>query len=334
MVRLLVSLLLFATLGWSAYWWAGSSAKDAALRGWLQGRQQAGWVADYKTLEVEGFPNRFDTTLTDLHLADPKSGWAWTAPKLYINNLSYQPNHIIVVWPQMQVVSTPKETLTVNATNIRSSVKFEPSTKLALDRTVLIVEDLKISSTAGWASTLKKATFTTEQSATEEFAHDVGFQAEMVKPARIFKAIVDPSNLLPDVFDVLRIRTTLAFDAPLDRLTVEGAKPYLKRLDLADFTATWGQLNFQAKGSVLLDRAGYPTGKIRIRAQNWKDMLKVAISSGAVPQELASTLELGLGLLAKMSGNPDTIDAPLSFANKTMSLGIIPIGPAPRFKLN
>lgn len=334
MVRLLVGLVLFATFGWSAYWWAGSSAKDAALRGWFEGRQQAGWVADFQGLEVAGFPNRFDTTIFDLHLADPQSGWAWTAPELYINNLSYQPNHIIVVWPQKQVISTPLETLSVSATNIRSSVKFEPSTKLALDRTVLIVDDLHISSTANWTSTLKKATFTTEQSATEEFAHDVGFQAEMVKPARIFKAIVDPSNLLPDVFDVLRIRTTLVFDAPLDRLTVEGSKPYIKRLDLADFTATWGQLDFQAKGSVALDRLGYPTGKIRIRAQNWKDMLKVAVSSGVVPQELATALETGLGLLARMSGNPDTIDAPLSFANRTMSLGIIPIGPAPQFKLN
>ncbi|MBV1865564.1 MAG: DUF2125 domain-containing protein [Rhodobacteraceae bacterium] len=334
MVRLLVGLVIFAMLGWSGYWWAGSSAKDAALRAWLDGRQQAGWVADYQALEVQGFPNRFDTTISDLHLADPRSGWAWSAPHLYINNLSYQPNHIIVVWPQEQTISTPQETLTIKARNIRSSVKFEPNTSLALDRTVVIVEDLDIFSTANWTSTLTRATFTTQQSATEKFAHDVGFQAEKVKPARIFKAIVDPTNLLPDVFDVLRIRSTLAFDAPWDRLAVEGAKPYLKRLDLSDLTATWGQLDFQAKGSVELDRLGYPTGKIRIRAQNWKDMLKVAVSSGAVPQELASTLESVLGVIAKLSGNPDTIDAPLSFSNRTMSLGFFPIGPAPRFALN
>ena len=331
MVRLLVSLVVFATLGWSGYWWAGSSAKDAALRGWLDGRAQAGWVADYKSLDVVGFPNRFDTTITDLHLADPRSGWAWSTPELYILGLSYQPNHIIVVWPETQTISSPRETISVLSNNIRSSVKFEPNTTLALDQTIVEIDDLTMSSTKGWTSTLKHAQFATKQSGTEDFAHVLDFEATEVKPARIFKNIIDPSDLLPDVFDRLHIGATLAFDAPWDRLAVEGAKPLLTRLDLADLTATWGQLEFQAKGSVALDSLGYPTGKIRIRAQNWKKMLKVAVSSGAVPSELASTLETALGFIAKLSGNPDTIDAPLSFSKKTMFLGPIPIGPAPRF---
>jgi len=332
MVRLLVSLVFFACLGWSGYWWVGSTAKEAAITGWLEGRQQAGWVADYQSLDVKGFPNRFDSTLTDLHLADPNSGWAWSAPELYILGLSYQPNHIIVVWPENQTISSPKETINLQASNLRSSVKFEPNTTLALERTVLEIDDLALHSTLGWTSTLKRAKFASMQADGEDFAHHLDFEATDVKPARIFKALVDPSDLLPDVFDRLHIGATLAFDAPWDRLAVEGAKPNLTRLDLTDLTATWGELDFQAKGTVEIDSLGYPTGKIRIRAQNWKKMLKLGVSSGAIPKDLLGPLETGLGFIARLSGNPDTIDAPLSFSNRIMHLGPIPIGPAPRLK--
>ena len=84
----------------------------------------------------------------------------------------------------------------------------------------------------------------------------------------------------------------------------------------------------------LLDDEGYPLGKIAVRAKNWKDMLALGVSSGLIPEELKGTLEGGLGLLARLSGNPDTIDAPLSFNNRVMSLGPFPIGTAPQIRLN
>jgi len=333
MARLLVGLATVAVLGWFGYWWVGSSAQETALKTWLADRATAGWVADYDTLKVQGFPNRFDTTVTDLHLADPQQGWAWSAPAFYINALSYQLNHIIVVWPEMQKFSTPHETLTLLSENMRASVKFEPNTALALDKTTVEMDGMTLSSTAGWSSTLKKARFSTRQTAGEKFSHDLDFHAQRVKPAQLFKNVVDPGNILPAVFEEMHIGTTLAFDAPWDRLAIEGRKPVLERIDLTDVSAKWGELSFQAIGSVTLDTLGYPTGNIRIRAQNWRDMLKLAVNSGRVPADLVGPIETALTFLARMSGNPDTIDAPLSFSGKTMSLGIIPIGPSPRFRL-
>ncbi len=333
MARLLVSVVTIAVLGWFGYWWVGSNAQETALKTWLADRANAGWVADYNTLEVRGFPNRFDTVITDLHLADPQQGWAWTAPAFYIHALSYKPNHIIVVWPENQKFSTPRETLSLLSENMRASVKFEPNTTLALDRTTIEMDGLTLSSTKGWSSTLKKASFATRQTAGEKFAHDIDFRAQEVTPARLFKNIVDPQNILPAVFEEMHVATTLAFDAPWDRLAIEGRKPLLKRVDFTDVSAKWGELSFQAKGSVTLDDLGYPTGKIRIRAKNWKDMLKLGVNSGRIPADLVGPIETALTFLARMSGNPDTIDAPLSFSGRTMSIGVIPIGPAPRFRL-
>jgi hypothetical protein len=52
-----------------------------------------------------------------------------------------------------------------------------------------------------------------------------------------------------------------------------------------------------------------------------------------VPESLLGTLESGLTLMAQMSGNPETLDVPLTFRNGRILLGPIPIGPAPILRL-
>lgn len=333
MVRFVFIVFFLAVGGYSAYWWVGSTAQEAGLKAWLDERRSAGWVADYKSLNVRGYPSRFDTHVSDLRLADPASEWAWSAPEFRILALSYQPNHVIAVWPPEQRVSSPDETITVRSEDMRASVRFEPSTNLALAALTMDMKDVTLSSTADWTAAMQSAKFATRQSV-KPFAHDVFFQADTVKPARVLRAVVDPDGRLPDVFETMRVDATLGFDAPWDRRAVEGRKPELTEIEIKDFSARWGELEFEAKGQVTVDRAGLPTGEISVRAKNWKEMLALGVSAGAIPQELAGTLESGLGLIARLSGNPDTLDAPLSFANGRVSLGPVPIGRAPVLRIN
>jgi hypothetical protein len=72
---------------------------ESALPGWLDARAAEGWIAEYESDAHRGFPNRFDTTITGLDLADPETGVAWSAPFFQILSLSYQPNHVIAVFP-------------------------------------------------------------------------------------------------------------------------------------------------------------------------------------------------------------------------------------------
>ena len=105
-------------------------------------------------------------------------------------------------------------------------------------------------------------------------------------------------------------------------------------MKVKNVSATWGEMSFEATGDVTFDVTGNPNGKISVRAKNWKEMITLGVSAGAIPAEMQSTLEGGLGLLTRLSGNPDTIDAPLSFKNGFVSLGPIPIGRAPTIRLN
>lgn len=331
-MRVIFGLFICASLAWFGYWFIGSSAHEAAVKAWLDDRQNQGWVAEYSDIDVQGFPNRFDTTINDLYLADPNYGWAWIAPQFQILSLSYTPNHFITVWPATQVIATPHKKYNISNTDMRASLVFEPNSTLALDRSTLNIENLKITTSKDEESTIKSALLSTRQSETIEYAHDLAFDAKGFTPSKTLKAWIDPKSILPVLFETVSIKSTIAFDGPWDRTAIEGIKPILTGIDLASFNAQWGEMQLQATGNVTVDAEGYPTGKISIRAKNWQDMIRLVVASGALNASVGKSLEQGLSLLALLSGNKNTLDVPLSFSNRTMSLGPIPIGPAPRLK--
>jgi hypothetical protein len=98
--------------------------QNAGAKAWFADRSAQGWVADYDTIETRGFPSRFDTTINTLELADPRTGWAWSAPFFQVFALSYKPNHIIAVWPNEQTIATPLARANITAEDMRASAVF------------------------------------------------------------------------------------------------------------------------------------------------------------------------------------------------------------------
>lgn len=333
-MRALIVAILVAATGWSGFWVLGSGAQQSAIQTWLDDRAEDGWVANYDAVTVAGFPNRFDSTVSDLQLADPKYGWSWSAPHFNIMQLSYQPNHFIAVWPKTQSLSSPNGTTIITAQDIRASLVVEPDSRLALDRATVTLSDLHLKGEGGWESAIGQAVLASKQSETEPFAHDIALSAQDVVPSAAFKSQFDPSGTLPSQFETLEIQTTAAFDGPWDLVAIEGKKPVLSRMDLDKFVAKWGDLDLRATGSVEIDAQGYPTGALDIKAKNWQKILDLAVASGAITADVSGMLSTGLGLLALLSGDQNTLNVPLNFSNKVMSLGPIPIGDAPRLMWN
>ena len=332
MTRFLIVVALVASLGWSIWWLIVSSAQETGLKAWLAGREDAGWVAQYSELSVAGFPNRVDTSLTDLELADPTSGWAWSAPMFQILSLSYQPNHVIAVWPQTQKVSTPNTMLDITSERMRGSLVFEADTDLALSRLRMELLDTRFEGQSR-SSALASANLATEavnDGSAPDFAHAIGLDINALAIAPELLARWDRSGVLPQNLERAHFDLIAAFDAPWDRHAVEGRKPQLTALRVRDIDITWGALQLSAQGSVTVDAAGYPTGEINLRAVNWQDMVDVIAEFGALTPDMVRTIKRGLGLIARLSGSPKTIKVPLSFANAGMSIGPVPIGPAPR----
>lgn len=328
-MRTLTLIIVIVVALWSGWWWLGSSAHQTAWDTWLSERSDLGWVAEAEEARVVGYPSRFDTTFKELTLADPQSGWAWSAPVFQILSVAYTPNHVIAVWPGVQKLSSPYGTAELRSETLRGSVVVEPGLALALDRTQLEGKSLDLTG-PGWRAAVEELAFATRQAASPPFAHDVHIKAQGVLLPVDLRAALDPDGVLPGVFDRVIFDGVAGFDKAWDRHAVEGAKPLLTGLSVQRFEALWGEMEITAKGQLSVGEDRFASGELDIAARDWKKMIKLAVDGGLMSRDMGRTLERGLGFVAGF-GNSKTLEVPLRFSGGLTYLGPIPVGPAPRF---
>lgn len=335
MLRFLITVITIAAAAWAGYWFIGQSGVQTGFSTWFEQRRAEGWVADYSDLRVQGFPNRFDTVVTGLTLADPDTGLAWDAPRFQINALSYRPNHVIAVWPDTQRLSTPLEKYTLDSQDMRASLMLEGSTALTVQRATLTAQELVIQPEAnGGATSMQALRLAADHVPLKNLeTYRLGLAADGLAPALSWRESVDPTGRLPETFDALSVDMTVEFDKPWDRTAIEDARPQPRQIDIRLAEARWGQLELQMAGAMSVNSSGQPTGEIMIKARNWRDILDLAVNAGAMPKGMADTVGDGLGLIAQMAGNPKTLDIPLGLRNGRVFLGPVPIGPAPSLRL-
>lgn len=327
-VAILAAVIVVAILAWTAWWYVLATARDNALTTWLEDRRAAGWVAEASDVRVTGYPARVDSRITDLSLADPRAGWSWQAGGLDVLQLAYKPQHVIAVLTGEQVVATPYDTFRATSETLRGSILFRPNPRFELDHMTFEIANMAIASDAGWTSSIGKAVLATRQAANgTPNAHDLAFDAENLAIPRLAEAAQD---VLPPTIGRVGLDSTLHFDRPWDRASVEGDNPALEGVDIHDLSLTWGKLDLRGRGTLTVDAKGFAEGRIDFRARNWEEMLSVAEASGALDPNLAGALRGGLGLIARLSGDRTALDIPLDFSGGTARLGPIPIGPAPR----
>jgi hypothetical protein len=334
-MRILLAVIVVVAAAWAGYWFLGAQAIERGLRGWLDARAQEGWVVSVARVDTTGFPNRFDTTLETIELADPATGWAWQAPFFQTLALSYRPNHVIAVWPDRQTLATPLQRMEIGSDRMRGSLVFAGGSDFALDRATIEASGVAIESTDGWRAAMADSQFALRRTpAKAGHSYDIAFDASDIVLPDGFAARLGQSANVGDVVQRLSVEAQVEFDSPWDRRAIEDRRPQPRRIDLSLARASWGGLDLRVAGELDVDAAGVPSGSVTIKATNWREMLAMAQAAGLVPANLARLLEGGLTQLARMNGNPDTLDVPLRFADGRISLGgLLPLGPAPRLVL-
>ena len=332
-MRKLLIVVLVAATAWAAYWVVGATASQKATEGWLEARRSEGWQVEYTDLKVRGFPNRFDTTITDIQLTDPETGLSWTAPFFQLFSLSYQPNHLIAAWPNTQTLATPFQKISIETSKMTASLKVMPNSTLELDKATVVVENATLTSSDGWKAGADTVTASIRQTAGKDMTYDIAAQADTVIPGDTLRSMLDAGGTLPDVIEGINFDTEVGFARPLDIRVIEENRPDITALNIKDARGTWGELQLRAKGELSVGADGYPNGEVALNARNWREMLALAVRAGAIPSEAGSAAEFGLGFLAKLSGAENSLDAPLSFSDGRIFLGPIPIGTAPTLNL-
>ncbi len=330
-MRKLITLILIAAALWSGYWFVGKTAKKEVIETWLQSQKDAGWSVSYDDFSMVGFPNRFDSRFTKLTLKDPLSGLGWKAPFFNILALSYQPNHIIAIFPPNQSLDNGREEIEILSQDMVASVTFEPDTLLAVNETRVRTSDLALNGGTGWHLRADKLDLSTRQKPEIEFAHDVFFDAENITPTQAFRSGLDPKGRLPATIEKLLFDIVLDFNAPWNRVAIESGAPEVEKITFNQMNAVWGELGLVASGDLDVLPNGTVNGTLDLKIGNWREVLALFVTSGILTEDFAATIARGLDAITAGTDDPTILEIPLILSDGLMSLGPIKLGTAPSF---
>jgi hypothetical protein len=328
-MRILLAAILLASAGWGGYWFLGAQAVERGAAAWVEQSHATGLLVRHEGLTVSGFPGSFYVRMESPQLLSLWNGTGWQAGAIELFASSFRPNRLSLVLQEQQRLVLRHETLDLDSEDLRAGVWLS-GTSLALAEASLAGVDLVLGSDASWRVTLDSLELSLRQDSQSLTRHDLSFEARGLVPDPVWHATIalDPSP--PPAIEHLSLKGGMEFDAPLDRHALAGPAPRLTRLQIDEASIRWGEMLLWGDGEVAVDADGFPQGRITFRARNWKQMLAVAVAAGLLHPEVAPTWERGMQMLEDEGDTPGTLEVPLRFDRGRMSLGPLPLGPAPR----
>ncbi len=330
MRRLTIFVLVLAAL-YSAYWYAGYQALTRGADAQVAQLQDAGWTVTYDDMAVQGYPSRFDTSLTNLAVASPDGAIGISAPFLQALALSYQPNNVILAFPEEQQVTVSGQEVTLQSSRLRASASVAANAALELDAITAEAPDLSLTTADGQSLKMTDVLAAVRASGPLPNSYDVYINAQTITLPDRLAAFLTAAGGLPDALEVATADVTVVLDKRIDRYTLPDwqADPgKLRGLTVRSLAVRWGELAITGDGEITVNTVGTPNGTLTLQLTDWQRMLDIALQTGLVPQN-ARFMALSMG--QTLSGGEADLDLPLRFQNGNMSLGPVPLGPAPKF---
>ncbi len=330
-MRRLVWLVLIVPFCWCGWWFFAAHSMQSGLMQWFDERRAEGWQADVRQYKLNGFPTQLEQTLLDPALADPQTGIAFATPEITISAPAWWPGDVTVRFPGEEItLASPVERHVITATAAQADLRLHPGAALELEELALTSGPWSIETDDGSLMAAQGLTVRLLQADDARTEYGVTLEAPAFQPGSLPRRAWRIPQDWPIAFDSLTLSATIALDRPFDRATLEEARPQPERIDLHLAEAQWGSLLIRSAAALDVDAAGLLSGDVSLQARNWRDMLTLAETAGALPSALRPQLESILAALARGSGNPDAIDITLTLRTGTIYLGFIPLGPAPQ----
>jgi len=239
--------------------------------------------------------------------------------------MTWKPWHVILALPPTQVFHTSDgQDVTLGANRLKASVVMQPTPSLPLKRAVVEGEGLSLSSTKGWRMGLDKMVLAAQTVDTQATTLRLGADVATLTLPQAYATLPDLGPALTD----LHLDATVTLSQPIDRTLRE---PHLLGVTLTQFHISWGVVELTASGEITPDAQGLASGQIDLQLKGWQSLPAAAVALGLVPPTNEESILRGLEFLAKASPDPEVISLPLKLADGQMTLGFIPLGPAPVF---
>ncbi len=324
-MRWLVRLVFIGLIGWSGYWFIGAKGQEKVFAQWLETNRANGWIADSATMNVTGFPNRFDTIIEQLELQGPNGDWGWQADGFQVYALSYQPNHIILAWPGKQVISNRYGSLTLEGTEFRGSIIVAPNTDLTLERLQIEATDLSAISSLGWSSYATSTNMALFQDTEIPTRYRLGLDfTDVTFPGEFMAALVQLGQN-SDVISKIQASAYISFADEINRNTINAGLPDWDMLELERLEINWGRANLTMTGQLTPAANGYIDGTIDFTVENWRMLFEALRQTATLrPSELALIEGALMGI---SQGN--RLEFTLRFDNGKAYIGPFVVGGAP-----
>lgn len=331
--RILPAVLILAALGWSGWWYVAAQAEERGLQAWLEKQRERGWQAEAEAVEVSGFPTEFRLAVDGLALADPANGWAWEAPALRATSEAWSPTRVEVAWPPEQVVAVPGDRATVRTERMATLMDLRPGRALELREATTKVAGLAIESTAGWSAAAGSAALRIGERP-EDLAppnsYDVRVTADDLRLPEALVDRIDPTGWLKPQVDRVTVIGHAALAEPLGLATVEEGRLALRAATLREVGFEWGEMKLVVSGAFVVDEQGYPDGSIQVEAREWRQMVRLAVSSGVIGDDTASAVTRAIEFVTALTGSGDSLSAPLNLSGGKLRIGPFAVADVPR----
>ena len=331
--KLLIMLAFVACAGWSIWWFLGAKGQEAGIDAWLENQRERGWQAEASAVEVTGFPLSFNMVASEVRLADPKAGWSWSAPGLTADSKAFKPTRIALTWPGKQTLAVPGERIGIAASSMTSLMDLWPGPSMELRETSGEIENLTISAQSGWKASAKHVDSRIAERP-EDLAppnsYDLRLKAQAVKLPKQLISRIDPTGWLKPSVDAVTVLGHAAFDQPLDRNVVEQGRLWMRAATIREAGFEWGDMRLVVKGSFVVDDDGFPHGEIEIEAREWRQMVRLAVSSGLIDRSNARTITRAVEFVTALAGSGDDLALPLGLSAGKLRIGPFAIAAAPR----
>lgn len=332
-IRWLMSLALIGAAGWSGWWYLGAGAQEAGIEAWLDNQRGRGWVARTESIQVEGFPLDFRTTITDIHVTDTRQGWSWDAPVLKAASRSYEPTRIVVTWPDRQTFASRDDRADVRAALAETVLDLRPGPGMELRQAATRVETLRIQAERGGKSGAEKLSVDLVERDADRSppnSYELTATALDVRLPEFVIRQIDPTGWLKPKIDRLTIRAHGAFAQALGRRTVETGTVDLTAATIAEASFEWGPMRLALSGQFTVDPQGYPVGEIAVEAREWRQMVRLAVSAGVLDDQTAQSVIKAIEVVNALAGGREELRAPFRLAGGKIRLGPFAIADAPR----
>lgn len=288
-MRLLILVILLAFGLWSGYWWIGAAAQKTLWEERMSALRAAGWEIDVGALQLRGYPNRFDTQLSNLTVISPRGDWGWSTEIFELFALSYKPHHMIAVAAPLQSITTPLWSARLTSHDLRASLIFTPDTQASLMRSHITARTLDLELADGDSATLARLDMALHRASTP-LLYALGIRLENARlPAAWRQA--KGAALLPAEVSFLTLDAQIETTVPLDRHMAQSVSAAIMGLTVNSLHAKWGALEIRADGHLEMTAEKDIIGALDLSLSDWLPHAEIIFGEALPPFLKTMSLE-------------------------------------------